>query len=197
MIKLITSSLLLLSFNSLALEFKKVKEDGASHHEQAFVLEEKKMTFIKKSNFFDSSEDYRIGTFSADIKNAVEIKKELEAIKEKIGVIDDHLKANGKTFNDLSYKVPGHQAFFDLEGFVVKSGSEIFKELEKLFSVLSTQDWKMVEGIELTEKFAEIKTIKNDKVVKTEKFDIRFSCEKEAPPTICKVKNVGLILIGK
>lgn len=196
--RIIFIGLLLAHFSVDALELKRIKEDGSARHEQAFTLEGKtKVLFDKKSNFFDSTEDYRIGKLEADSKNVEALRKNAEEILAKIAIVDDFLKSSGKTFNDLSLEVRGHTSYYMLEGFIVKSGSELFVELEKLFSILSRLDYKIADGIELNDDFSEISFIKNDKVTKKEKFDIRFSCDKDKAPTTCRVKNYGLILIGK
>lgn len=189
-------SILLIS-SSYAVELKKTKQDGNIAHLQTFNLTENASSFIKKSNYFDSKEDYRLGTFSLEAKETEKMVEKLKESLAKIKIADDMLKQKGKSFNDISLENTGHHSSYILEGFIIKSDSILFKDIDEVFKELQGLDWKMNKGVLLDNKFETLSYIANGKTIKKEKFDIRFSCEAPAPPTICFIKDYGRLLIGK
>lgn len=183
--------------SSYALELEKTKQDAGSVHSQKFTLTPKESRFVKKSNYFDSKEDYRLGTLTTDVKNTEKIVLKLKELLTQIKIADDVLKQKGKSFNDISLENPSHYSSYVLDGFIIKDESILYKDIDELFTKLQALDWKMDKGISLDSKFENLSYISKGKTQKTEKFNIRFSCEKPAVPTICFIKDYGHLLIGK
>lgn len=190
--------LIFLTLNSAyALELEKVKRDGATIHSQKFILTNSESTFIKSSNFFDQREDYRLGTFKLDPAKAEKTYSKLKDILQRIKVVDNVLKAKGRSFNDLSLKIEGHLASYSLDGFVIKKDSDLFKEVDDLFNKLSKREWELEKGILLGKDFKKLSYIEKSKTLKTEDFNLKFHCKAPQAPTTCKLKDYGYLLIGK
>src|SRR5690606_14358637 len=116
-------------------------------------------SYIKKSNYFDSKEDYRLGSFSIEAQKTKESLEKLKEILTQIKLADDMLKNKGKSFNDLSMENPTHHSSYILDGFIIKSESIVFKDIDEVFKKLQLLDWKVEKGISLDSKFEKLSYI--------------------------------------
>lgn len=162
---------------------------------QKFVVSDSKLTYEKKSNFFDKKSDYRLGVFET---TATKVSKadnqKLKEIAKKIKKIDDFMKKKGESFNDLSTKKP-HASFFLLDDYRISQESDLYPEVKEIYERLYEQNWKLKKGIKLSDDFKKLIHIKDGKEVSQETFDFPFHCRKSEPPTICGYKEEGILYV--
>lgn len=162
---------------------------------QKFSISNSKLSYEKRSNFFDKKNDYRLGVFEAPATQATKAdNKKLEAISKKIQKIDDFMKKKGESFNDLSTKKP-HASFFLLNDYRISQESDLYPEVKEIYERLYEQNWKLKKGIKLSDDFKKLFHIKDGKEVSQEAFDFPFHCRKAEPPTICGYKDEGILYI--
>ena len=162
---------------------------------QTFDIGGNKTTFEKASNLFDKEKSYQLGSFSLN-KDQIskEDMKKLEEILVKIKEVDTFLQQKDSSFNDLADKSP-HKSFLMLDKYRISQGSDLYPEVKKIFDKFQKLNWKQESGIKLSKDLKTLTTIKGGKEVKTEKFDFAFHCKDQAAPTVCALKDFGILFV--
>lgn len=190
--------ILLLPLTVNAVEIAKIQSDPQSASRQKFVLSNKTFKYQKESNLFDVGKNYKLGTFlSVQEKDAQEFNKKFEEVLGLIKQTDKLLRSKGMSFNELSKSSEHHQEFIMFDEFKILKGSNFYPNLDKLFNELQQKEMKHVSGVELSSDLKQIAYISNGKKIKEEEFNIRFSCEKETLPTVCRVKKEGYLFLSE
>ena len=162
---------------------------------QQFILNDSKMIYKKKSNFFDKKQDYRLGVFETPINKASkEDKKKLEKLLVKIKGIDDFMQKKNESFNSLSYIKP-HASFFTLEDYRISQESDLYPEVNAIYERLYGAGWKHKSGIKLSNDTKKLIHINNGKESSDEAFNFSFHCQKAGPPSICGFKDEGILYV--
>ncbi len=161
---------------------------------QSFVLGDRP-SFFKKSNYFDTQKNYVLGEFALDKKESTRSEEKILAgILEKIRAADKILLTQGGSFNQLSNIEP-HGLFFLLDDFRIAPGSDLYPELRKVFDALLRKKWIHREGLNLSEDYTTVTTVKEGKNVESKPFDFAFACSKRRAPAYCFFKDVGLLYV--
>lgn len=177
-----------------AIELVKFQSDPETSSRQKFVLEDKTLVYEKESNLFDVSKNYTLGTFK--LAASPETKAKLEEILGQIKSTDEILKSKGLSFNELSSSSNHHDVRIMLADFQITKNSNFYAELDKVFTELLSKKMTHEKGIALSADLTKISHFANGKKVKTEDFSLKFSCQKETLPTVCRIKKEGYLFIG-
>lgn len=84
-----------------------------------------------------------------------------------------------------------------LGDFKILKGSNFYPNLERLFNELLKKEMKHMSGVELSSDLKKIFYISNGKKTKEEEFNIRFFCQKETLPTVCRIKKEGYLFLSE
>jgi hypothetical protein len=167
--------------------------DGSS--EQRFEISKTSAKYVKRSNFFDKSKSFTLGTFELkDSKISEEDLKALDVILSKIKTVDEFLKKKNESFNDYSSKAP-HSSFIILNEYRVSQKSDLYPELKAIYDRIQGFNWKQDSGIKLSEDFKTVTMIKNGKETSKEEFHFAFHCKKAEAPTVCGYKDLGILFV--
>lgn len=168
--------------------------DGSSV--QQFQISSNKVTYEKRSNFFDKKTDLSLGKFSTNYKVTDKEQNKISTTLSKIKVVDEVMKKKSSSFNDLSTKEP-HASFLMLDDFRISKESDLYPEMKTLYETLAKQEWKQESGIRLSKDYKSLIQIKDGKEVSREPFNFPFHCQKPEPPTQCAFKDYGILYLPK
>lgn len=167
--------------------------DGSS--EQRFELTGKTAKYVKRSNFFDKTKSFSLGTFELNQPGVGDAElKALNRILAKIKTVDDFLKKKNSSFNEYSLKSP-HDSFLILNEYRVSQKSDLYPELKAIYDKIQSFNWKQHSGIKLSDDFKTLTIIKNGKETSKEQFNFAFHCQKSEAPTICGYKDLGILFV--
>lgn len=187
--------LIMLSLNAYSATVSQYISSPEGSSMQSFHLSKGGVTYNKKSNFFDSTKDFSLGSFALkDAENISIEEKELAAILSRIKEVDTFLKKKNSSFNELSSGSP-HESFLVLDNYRVTKSSDLYPDLKKIYDSLSTKKWKHVNGVRITPDFKNIISIKNGKDSAQEAFNMQFNCKDDMAPTVCAFKDLGILFI--
>jgi hypothetical protein len=151
--------------------------------------------YLKRSNFFDQKLDLRLGTFALPAGESVAAEERaLAAVLDKLRAVDEGLRKQKSSFNDLSPKAP-HAPYILVDEYRVAPSSVLYAELLKLFEGLLQKKWRHLDGIRIDEDLKQITVLKDGKAAATEKFNYAFHCNRERPPGYCLFKEIGILFI--
>lgn len=178
-----------------AIELVKFQSDPEASSRQKFILNKKSVVLKKESNLFDVAKKYSLGTFEASDPSVAEISTKLEGILAKIKATDEALRSKGLSFNELSDSTDHHQVTMMLESFKILKNSNFYAEIDKLFTELQAKNFVHVKGIELGPDFKTINYFDKSKKIKSEEFNLKFSCKSAELPTICRIRGEGYLFL--
>ena len=173
----------LLSANSYALTLSKMRSLNEGTSVQTLTTDAKSLTLKKESNLFDKKLEPRLGVFTTDDKG-----------KDISEAITSAVKQNPGDFTKDLSKL-GHADLFKVDDKFVTPGSPLHLSLQKTFERLQTLHWTHQSGVELIFRKGKLIPIENGKQMKAQVFIPQMSCNNPAPPTLCKIKNQGLIYV--
>lgn len=186
--------LFLITLNAHAISIGQYISSPQGSSIQTFEVTKESATYDKKSNFFDKKKDFSIGTFRMQKGDVSQEFKTLSKALEKIKVTDEILKKKNSDFNALSTKRP-HESFITIENYRISQDSILYPELKNVFDRLLEKNWKQESGVVVTEDLSSVVKYKKGKVEGKEPFNLPFHCDKNAPPTVCSFKDLGIIFI--
>lgn len=162
--------LILLSSGAGAFTLEKFQSAPGGVDRQTFDFSGKITTYHRGTNLFDKDlSDRRIGTLVPENQKAIDSKrKPIQDVLTKVEAVDQFLKKEeGKSFNEVA-GAPGHGTVFLLNGKIIPADSKYFAELDKIFTSLKDEKWKLVSGWELAPDLTSVNEYAKGKVTKKE-----------------------------
>jgi hypothetical protein len=168
---------LIFSFTSHAVTLEKYLSLPEGSMKQMIMFDKNEVRLFKDSNYFDAKRNYAIGNFTTP-SNQEKIRKSLDDLLKKIETVDDALKKQGTSFNELS--IPkAHVTIYRLDNFVIGPGSKYFKDLDKHFNTLSALNWQQLDGYEISKDMKTVKEYEKGKVKLTKEYASDFYCKND------------------
>lgn len=187
--------LVLFTFEAYATTLGQHLSTPESSSNQIFTLTAGNVTYEKDSNFFDHKKDFRLGKFEArNSEKLSSITMRLEEMLTKIKSVDEALKKQHLSFNELSVTKP-HESFLLIDKYRVTKKSDLYPELKKVYDELLENNWKQVSGVKISEDLKQMITVNDGKEVATDAYNLRFNCKNAEPPTVCAYKDLGTLYI--
>lgn len=168
--------------------------DGTSV--QVFQISSGRVSYDKKSNFFDKKKELVLGKFSTTYKLTEKDQAKISSTLSKIKTVDELMKKKSSSFNDLSMKIP-HESFLMLDDYRISKQSDLYPEMKAIYDTLLAQNWKQESGIKLSDDYKSVIQVKDGKETGREKFNFQFHCQKPEPPTQCMIKDYGILFLSK
>lgn len=168
--------------------------DGTSV--QVFQITSGRVSYDKRSNFFDKKKELELGKFSTNYKLSEKDQSKISTTLSKIKTVDELMKKKSSSFNDLSLKVP-HESFLMLDDYRISKQSDLYPEMKAIYDTLLAQNWKQESGVKLSDDYKTVIQVSDGKEAGRDKFNFQFHCQKPEPPTQCMIKDYGILFLGK
>ena len=169
--------------------FSKYQTSPGRNNLQEFRFKGHTVVFEKRSTLFDEKQDQRVGLMKPRKEGA--IAKKLEGIMMEIHNVDQFLRTQNSSFDDLS-PTPGHKTHYIFNGHHIGTASKVGKKLAEVYKSLMALDWKLDNGVEVVK--GSVKTFKAGAVQSTTKFD-RAACVKAGPRSVCDFPQFGYVYV--
>jgi hypothetical protein len=181
--------------NVYATTFSQIRSTPEGTSEQGFTISKTNISYVKRSNYFDSSKSLTLGEFgTSNAKAGLAVLPKLQEALVKIKQVDKFMRKKNSSFNEMSEKSP-HEPYFLLDDYRITSGSILYKELEANFKKLESIHWKQKSGIKLSDDFKTVTKIENEKESSKTEFNFRLHCKNPQAPTICIYKDHGILFL--
>ncbi len=131
-----------------ATDLSRFQSDARASHLQKFLIQKNSVIYEKRSTFFDQKKDLRVGTMKA--VNSKPEASQTEVIAGKIRTTDRFLREKKLTFNQLTGD-PLHRPHWLVDEFRITDNSVLDKDLQSVFKNLQKKEWKLENGIEVTD----------------------------------------------
>jgi hypothetical protein len=183
--KFICLSILMMSSCVFAIELSILRDSSDGLAIQTFTFDGTRILTLKKTNYFDKKNDYRLGTLTAVVsKKNGEIKTQLQRVKKKLSDSRSFLKTKAVPLPTTASQ--GHTSYFLLDGMVIEKGSIPFEDTEKVLNQLLSLKWNLQEGIEVSKDKKKVSEIRKGRVISSLELQNYFVCRSISTSKICR-----------
>ena len=168
-----------------------VTSRSEGRHEMKVRLSKNKMSVTTNSNLFLNDKN-SFGSFEIKNNNS-DISKKIDYYIKQLVELDNALKLKGSSLNKL-YPKSNHDLFYKIDNIVVTKKNPYFEKINKLiFDKIDNSDLKFTK--KYTYKGGDLFTqIKNEKK-KIERLDRQKVCNGTGNSGVCKIKDLGFIVL--
>lgn len=181
--------------HALALNFSMERSTPTGFDKVELVFESDRARLYKTSNWFDTTDDLRLGEFSVEDPSVGALRKAVEATHAKLQAADTRLRESGSSFNELNRMTSPHAMYYRVGEFKVVAESVLFPELEGLRSSVQRLEIKLVNGIRLDRGQEAYMFYKDGKESGREPFSVRFFCNNPTLPAVCLARRWGMLYL--
>ena len=158
-------------------------------HQVVFFVNKHQIKRWQNSNLFSDGLDQRLGEmFLSGSIEREKVYQELKSAYEHYLKVDQQLKKNKKSFNDLA-KVRPHQKTLRVNQFIVVEGDEYYAKLRNLVSELLKKDALITDGANADLNNDRVDFYKSQKVVRAAPFKVAATCKNYGEKSVVRLKN--------
>ena len=188
-------SCLLCSSHALALNFSMERSTPAGFDKVEILFESDRAKLYKTSNWFDTTDDLRLGEFLVKDPSVVALRMAVEAAHASLQAANARLRESGSSFNELNRMTSPHAMYYRVGEFKVVAESVLFPELEGLRRSLEKLDRKLINGVQLDRVQEVYVFYKDGKESGREPFSVRFFCSNPTVPAVCLARQWGMLYL--
>lgn len=181
--------------HALALNFSMERSTAAGLDKVEIVFESDGARLYKTSNWFDTTDDLRLGEFLVGGPSVSALRAAVEAAHARLQAADAKLRETGSSFNELNRMTSPHAMYYRVGEFKVVAESVLYPELEGLRLTLDRLDRKLVNGVRLDRTQEAYVFYKDGKQSGREPFSMRFFCNNPTTPAVCLARQWGMLYL--